>query len=158
MAPVFAKVALYCTDSIFHKEIHFVAGHRWYHHNQLAVSIKLFISWLMIFLVNYVLSFFITEIPLFTFEIAILICCLKLRFSSSKIPRCFWEDTLSAWTLLRLMVGWTLIFFFLENSTYWARLLEIWIKKHFPIINPSRDWLKVIRDVSSAKSLTLDFD
>ena len=33
-------------------------------------------------------SFLFTEIPLCTFEIALSICCLKLGFSSSKIPRC----------------------------------------------------------------------
>ena len=35
------------------------------------------------------LSFFITDIPLFIFGITLSICCLKLSFSSCKIPRCF---------------------------------------------------------------------
>ena len=37
----------------------------------------------------FVASFFIVDIPLLTLEIAPIICCLKLSFSSSIKPRCF---------------------------------------------------------------------
>ena len=68
-------------------------------------------------------SFFITDIPLLTFGIILSRCCLKLSFSSSIMPRCFWCDVLSTWILFRLMVGWFWICFFLVNKTSCAGLL-----------------------------------
>ena len=80
MAPVIAKVALYCADYFFHKKIHFVAGH---------ITIISGLKKALYIVTNELwLSFFISEIPSFTFEIALSICCLKLRFTSSKIPIC----------------------------------------------------------------------
>ena len=41
------------------------------------------------------------------------------------------NNTVSAWTLLRLMVGWTLFFLFLENSTSSADLQGSGLKSIF---------------------------
>ena len=118
-------------------------------------------------------SLFITDTPSLTFEIALSICCLKLSFSSSIIPRCFSWDDLSTWTLFKLMVGWFCIWFFLENKTSYAALLESGLKSIFQLkahleIN-CRSSLRIFalsslsltiakRDVSSANGFALDFN
>ena len=118
-------------------------------------------------------SFFIIDISLLTFEVALLICCLKLSFWSSVIQRSFWWDDVSTWTLLKLMVGWFCICFFLENKTSCPGLLGSELKSNFQLkvhleIN-FRSSLRIFalsfssltienRDVSSANSFSLDFN
>ena len=67
MAPAIAEVALNCTDSIFFTKIL---------RSQKALYI---VS--NDFLGKLCLSFFVVEIPVFTFKRALSICCLKLSLS-----------------------------------------------------------------------------
>ena len=114
-----------------------------------------------------------TAIPLFTFKIVLSICSLKLSYSSSIIPRCFWWDTLSTWILLRLLSGWFWVFFFLENNTSEAVLLvsglisifqlkaHLEMKDRSKLRTPALSCLSLTilnREVSSAKSFALDFN
>ena len=88
---------LYNAQILFsQRKIHFGVRHRWYLHNLFEASKKLCILLLRTSVAIY-LSFFITKVPLFTCMIVISTCCLKLSFSSSKLPRCFWKEALLTW-------------------------------------------------------------
>ena len=45
-------------------------------------------------------------IPLFAFEVFLLICWLKFDFSSRYKPRCFWHGVQTTGTVLKVVVGW----------------------------------------------------
>ena len=54
-------------------------------------------------------------------------------FHQAKYLRLWW-GALSTWILLKLMVEWVWVFFFLENSTSWAGLLGSGLKSIFQLL------------------------
>ena len=79
------------------------------------------------------LSFFIKEIPLLIFRITLSACCLKLSFSSSKIPKYFLCNILFTWILLRILDGWVWTWFFLKKNTSCVRLSGSGLKSIFQL-------------------------
>ena len=116
---------------IFQQKSCFECGQKWYLYTLLKTWTSKKVR--KYFLGKICFSFFIIDIFLWTLQRALSIWCLKLSFSSMRLPRCFWLAVFSIWILLRIMNRWIDTFAFLENKTYWVGFLEPVLKIIFEI-------------------------